>query len=140
MDLDLLPQSARDIVSALGVSDAITVLSTLAGTRWEVPLFDRRHNKAGSQLVRYLGEPLAMRLMAAFGGETLIVPRCQKAINGVRDQAIITGFEELCRDGMSVRLALSELALQYRLTTVSIWNIVNRVAAAKQDDSQLPLF
>lgn len=140
MNLDLLPQSARDIVTALGVSDAITVLSTLSGTRWEVPLHERRHNKAGVQLVHYLGEPLAMRLIAAFGGETLIVPRCQKALNGVRDQAIITRFEELCRNGMSVRLVLSELALQYRLTTVSIWKIVNRVATDHTDKNQLSLF
>ena len=34
MELELLPQGARDIVMALGVSDAITVLSTLAGTKW----------------------------------------------------------------------------------------------------------
>lgn len=141
MNLDLLPQGARDIVHAMGVSDAITVLSTLAGTKWEVPRVERKSNRSGSQLIAHLGEPLALRLMAAFGGETLSIPRCQKALNAVRDQAIVTRFEELCREGLSVRLALSELALQYHLTTAYVWRIVNRIEdAATHDVSQLSLF
>ncbi|KHA57141.1 hypothetical protein NM74_07965 [Aeromonas hydrophila] len=140
MDLELLPQGARDIVSALGVADAITVLSKLAGTKWEVPRPERRRNRSGSQLVEYLGESLALRVMSAFGGESLSIPRCQKALNSVRDQAIVAKFEDLCREGLSVRLALSELALQYHLTTTYIWKIVNKATEPHQDDNQLSLF
>lgn len=140
MNLELLPQGARDLVTALGVSDAITVLSTLAGTKWEVPRIERRGNKSGTQLIAHLGEPLALRVMCAFGGESLSIPRCQKALNSVRDAAIVAKFEELCRSGTPVRLALSELAMQYRLTTVYIWKIVNRASTPPQNDNQLSLF
>lgn len=141
MNLDLLPQGARDIVHAMGMSDAITVLSKLAGTKWEIPRVERKSNRSGSQLIAHLGEPLALRLMTAFGGETLSIPRCQKALNAVRDQAIVTGFEEMCREGLTVRLALSELALQYHLTGTYVWQIVNKGEdAATHDVNQLSLF
>ncbi len=140
MNLELLPQGARDIVSALGVSDAITVLTVLAGTRWAVPNIEHKHGKTGVTLVKYLGEPLALKLMTAFGGEALSIPRCQKALNSVRDAEIIARYEQLCRDGMSVRAAQSELALIYRMTATYVGKIVERVDEPRADSNQLPLF
>ncbi|MGL4885495.1 MAG: Mor transcription activator family protein [Aeromonas veronii] len=140
MNLELLPQGARDIVAALGVSDAITVLSVLAGTRWAVPNIEHRNGKTGVTLVKYLGEPLALKLMTAFGGEALSIPRCQKALNSVRDAQIIARYEQLCREGMSVRAAQSELALIYRMTATYVGKIVERVDDPRSDPNQLPLF
>ena len=105
-----------------------------------VPRPERKDNRNGQQLIAHLGEPLALRLMCAFGGENVSIPRCQKALNAVRDQAIVAKYETLCREGVSTQLAQSELALQYRLTAVYIEKIVHRTATDLPADNQLSLF
>lgn len=125
IDIDQLPQTAAEIVDAVGVDAALRLVEVWGGVRVYVP----QRITDDHALVSTLGRGLAETLAARFGGEALNIPRCLHALRAVRN----TRIRSERRQGDSP----ASLALRYGLTERQVYSIL--AADDAPDDRQSSL-
>ncbi|ANQ83675.1 hypothetical protein dqs_0599 [Azoarcus olearius] len=111
LDSDL-PATARDLVRLLGWPKAEALIRELGGIPYPVPK-GADNNSAGAaryeRLVEVVGPRGANALVAEYGGDTLVIPKCKAAIARARMRAM----KARCDDGAT----LEEIALEFDCTT-----------------------
>ncbi|SCM73973.1 Mor transcription activator family protein [Desulfovibrio sp. 86] len=132
--LEHLPENMRQIWHALGgqkngrLDDLWRLLDTYGGQTIRVPAVlpaDRHH-----PLCRRLGKRCAAKLVTAFGGTPLYVPRCSSVLTKLRQQEIIETFSRHTAQGKSSTAAVSCLARRHGLSDRQVWKILKKVASA----------
>ena len=93
---------------------------------WRVP---RQEPKRDSPL-RRLGLRCLRKLMAAFGGTRVYVPRCNALLGKLRQREIIEGFSRHTGHGLSSTAAVAALAQRHDMSDRRIWQILKKEAAA----------
>ena len=115
--LEHLPENMRQIWHALGgrelgrLDDLWRLLDTYGGQTIRVPAVipaERHH-----PLCRRLGKRCAAKLVAAFGGTPLYVPRCSSVLTKLRQQEIIDTFSRHTAQGKSSTAAVASLARRH---------------------------
>lgn len=132
--LEHLPENMRQIWHALGgqkngrLDDLWRLLDAYGGQTIRVPsvIPAERHHP----LCRRLGKRCAARLIAAFGGTPLYVPRCSSVLTKLRQQEIIETFSRHTAQGKSSTAAVACLARRHGLSDRQVWKILKKVASA----------
>lgn len=127
--LDELPQSARDLISQIGMPAAVALIQAMPGARFPVPRGED-NNPAGAarfaQLVDVVGYEATLILVRNYGDDRdLYVPSCKKAILRARDRQIIAEY--------GTGVAVFDLGLKYKLSYRRIEGIL-----AKPDTTPEP--
>ena len=102
------------------------VLHAYGGQDLRVP---RQEPKRDSPL-RRLGLRCLRKLMAAFGGTRVYVPRCNALLGKLRQREIIEGFSRHTGHGLSSTAAVAALAQRHDMSDRRIWQILKKEASA----------
>lgn len=118
---DDLPETARDIVRLIGLPRAVDLFRTLGGISFPAPQ-GANNNRFGAlrfdMIAECVGVDAAKVLCREFGGTVFYIPKCQQALQNIRDRRIVQEFDH----GTSVE----ELALRYRLTDRRVKGILKK--------------
>lgn len=123
-----LPESARLIWDILDHPRQFQrVLHLYGGQNLHVPrrLPDPRH-----PLRRSLGTSCLRKLMAAFGGTSLYVPRCEALFQKMRQHDIIDDFSRSTRQGVSSTAAVAGLARRHGISERRVWQTLKKDGSA----------
>ena len=119
--LDDLPQSARDLITQIGLPATVALIQAMPGVRFPVPRGENNNPDGAArfaQLVEIVGYEATLILVQNYGNDRgLYVPSCKKAIVRARDRQIIADY------GSGVTVL--DLALKYRLSYRRIEGILN---------------
>lgn len=102
------------------------VLHAYGGQDLRVP---RQEPKRDSPL-RRLGLRCLRKLMAAFGGTRVYVPRCNALLGKLRQREIIEGFSRHTGHGLSSTAAVAALAQRHDMSDRRIWQLLKKEASA----------
>ena len=119
--LDDLPQSARDLITQIGLPATVALIQAMPGVRFPVPRGENNNPGGGArfaQLVEIVGYEATLILVQNYGNDRgLYVPSCKKAILRARDRQIIADY--------GTGVTVLDLALKYRLSYRHIEGILN---------------
>lgn len=102
------------------------VLHAYGGQDLRVP---RQEPERDSPL-RRLGLRCLRKLMAAFGGTRVYVPRCNALLGKLRQREIIEGFSRHTGHGLSSTAAVAALAQRHDMSDRRIWQLLKKEASA----------
>ena len=110
--LDDLPQSARDLITQIGLPATVALIQAMPGIRFPVPRGENNNPDGAArfaQLVEIIGYEATLILVRNYGDDRgLYVPSCKKAILRARDRQIIADY--------GTGVTVLDLALKYRLS------------------------
>ena len=119
--LDDLPQSARDLITQIGLPATVALIQAMPGVRFPVPRGENNNPDGAArfaQLVEIVGYEATLILVQNYGNDRgLYVPSCKKAILRARDRQIIADY--------GTGVTVLDLALKYRLSYRRIEGILN---------------
>lgn len=119
--LDDLPQSARDLITQIGLPATVALIQAMPGIRFPVPRGENNNPDGAArfaQLVEVVGYEATLILVRNYGDDRgLYVPSCKKAILRARDRQIIADY--------GTGITVLDLALKYRLSYRRIEGILN---------------
>jgi len=127
----------HELIEYIGQPAVSALVRELGGTRLYIP----HHIRDEHVLPRVIGHDAAEILSKAWGGETLLIPRCTEERQRQRDQHIAKDRA----DGETV----SGLALRYKLTERTIYDVLRRIRLDEEagytggdgrEEDQLDLF
>lgn len=119
LPVKLLPHSIQQLLDVLSINSVIVLIQVYGGSRLIVPkTADPNH-----ELALLIGYDELKRFCEAYKSLVISLPRCLKAINFVRDNAILKDK----RAGLTI----AELARQYRLTERNICHCLRRAEQAE---------
>jgi hypothetical protein len=129
-----LPKATQEIAEVIGRERALYLVGALPrayrgpshGKRTRVNLYVPATLKPNHQLVKLLGWPDAMKLVAHFGGEILYPSDCDEIIRAHRDESI----RRLHRDGVSA----AQIAEWFGITDRQVRNIVKEIQHEANDN------
>lgn len=121
IDEKILPYVVQDISNLIGLGLALKLVEHYKGTSMWVP----SQFRPDYHLVYIIGHEAMIKLIEAYGGERLEIPKCDDAMRAVRNFRI-------CESDKSQ----SQLAHEYNLTVRQIRNIQCDI----EDDRQEGLF
>lgn len=123
--LDDLPQSARDLISQIGLPAAVALIQAMPGVRFPVPRGENNNPDGAArfaQLVDIVGHEATLILVRNYGNDRgLYVPSCKKAILRARDRQIVADY--------GTGVTVLDLSLKYRLSYRRIEGILNAPTA-----------
>ena len=122
-DLSHLPPLARELAECLGIDATLALVRALGGTRVYVPA------SPGEDLVELLGAYAATALCEQFTGESLDIPRCDKALRAARNASVLAA--------LAAGESLNTVARAHRLTRRQVINI--RLAARQAGPAPMTL-
>lgn len=123
-----LPNNVRQLWDALRDTRQLwRVLHAYGGQDLRVP---RQEPKRDSPLRRRLGLRCLRKLMTAFGGTRVYVPRCNALLGKLRQREIIEGFSRHTSHGLSSTAAVAALAQRHDMSDRRIWQILKKEASA----------
>lgn len=121
IDEKILPYVVQDISNLIGLGLALKLVEHYKGTSMWIP----SQFRPDYHLVYIIGHEAMIKLIEAYGGERLEIPKCDDAVRAVRNFKI-------CESDKSQ----SQLAHEYNLTVRQIRNIQCDI----EDDRQGDLF
>lgn len=124
-----LPATVRELLRLLGDLDTVLELVALfGGGTWYIPtvwpLPGTRGGKTTHPLRRVLTQEQMTGLTRYYGGTQLYIPRCQRALQRLRNARIILSFSAGVAKGRSSRDLVRRLALRHNLTDRRVWDIL----------------
>ncbi|MFT4300562.1 MAG: Mor transcription activator family protein [Desulfovibrio sp.] len=132
--LEHLPENIRQLWHALGghekgrMEDLWRLFEAYGGQTIRVPaaIPAERHHP----LLRRLGKRCAGKLVAAFGGTPVYVPRCTSVLTKLRQQEIIETFSWHTARGTSSTAAVASLARRHGISDRQVWKILKKTTSA----------
>ncbi len=119
--LDDLPQSARDLITQIGLPATVALIQAMPGVRFPVPRGENNNPDGAArfaQLVEIVGYEATLILVQNYGNDRgLYIPSCKKAIRRARDRQIIADY--------GTGVTVLDLALKSRLSYRRIEGILN---------------
>ena len=126
-----LPPSVQSIADVIGLCATEKLIRALGGTRFKFGR-GKQHTARLKLLHDAIGEEATEQLLAVFGGDEMYLPRCQIALQKLRNQRFRAAFRFLTdQEGMSKAMAYLQLLPRYEIS--------NRTAdAILQERDELP--
>jgi len=137
----LLPPSVHEVAAVIGMPATLRLVERFGGTTLPLPRgVNRRGNASLTALAKQIGEEPAHKLAHHCAGEPLYIPRCELALRRLRDHSICEQFEALVREGVTANKAVTQLALEYKLTDRWIWKILKTTPPNRMESETLDMF
>ncbi len=114
---ELLPPTARELLSLLGEADALALMRGCPGQRLRVP----RAMNDKHVLAHTLSGAAYKAMVRRFGGQDLHVPNCKAALLKIRDAQMVSDYD--------AGLTPNALCLKYGLTHRAVQRALNRPVA-----------
>ena len=116
LSLDCLPESVQSIADVIGLADTEKLVRVIGGTRFKFGK-GKQETARLKLLQQTIGEQQTEKLLAVFGGDVMYIPRCQLALQRLRNQRFRTDYVALTYDGKtSNAMALLQLCPQYGIS------------------------
>lgn len=132
--LPLLPESVRLLRLVLEDDAALhALLRRCGGLTLRIP---RRFPAEGHPLRALLPGPALRRLLAAYGGTCLYIPRCARLARQVRQRELLGAFSRHTAAGTSSNAEVRFLARRYGITDRRVWQLLKQ--EAELPDKALP--
>lgn len=121
----LLPESMLGMASVAGFAAVHALVSRCGGTILRIGKNDSAIGRLLHQeLAAIVGETAADRIETAYGGNCRMqIPRCKKAMNAVRNNAIRRDFDRHTSQMSGVK-AVNKIALEYGIGSRAVWQIL----------------
>ena len=124
--LPLLPESVRLLRLVLEDDAALhALLRRCGGLTLRIP---RRFPAEGHPLRALLPGPALRRLLAAYGGTCLYIPRCARLARQVRQRELLGAFSRHTAAGTSSNAEVRFLARRYGITDRRVWQLLKQEA------------
>lgn len=124
--LPLLPESVRLLRLVLEDDAALhALLRRCGGLTLRIP---RRFPAEGHPLRALLPGPALRRLLAAYGGTCLYIPRCARLARQVRQRELLGAFSHHTAAGTSSNAEVRFLARRYGITDRRVWQLLKQEA------------
>ncbi|MGL5344818.1 MAG: Mor transcription activator family protein [Plesiomonas sp.] len=132
----LLPESVHTLISILGYSATMRLISTLGGTTLHARTSERRARSGGVYALLHdvLTEKEADALMHHVGGAPFYVPRCDSALRELRNARFIADITKEKAAGYSSRQAMAILCPRYGFSDRYGWRLLRQ----RQDSQMRP--
>ncbi|MDO5770388.1 MAG: Mor transcription activator family protein [Psychrobacter sp.] len=143
MTPEQLPDVITDIAALIGYSNALLIVQNLGGVDFNIPKGGNENSRRAQTLVDIVGQEAADKIMKAFGGAKLYIPRCQAALIFVRNKEFRTAIEMAVASGMSQTAALEQYAPQFGFSERWAYVVLSRRDVSFDDvssDGQMSLF
>lgn len=114
-----LPESLQELVGLIGLPATMAIVKRWGGLRIKIP----SHYHDDHAIVKVAGRTAMVKMVGAYAGCNLYIPRALRAINALRNIDIATRLEGSESAAM--------LALEYNLCERMIWKIVKRPEIAR---------
>ncbi|WP_304050378.1 Mor transcription activator family protein [Desulfovibrio piger] len=132
--LPLLPESVRLLRQVLEDDAALhRLLEHCGGLTLRIP---RRFPSEGHLLRALLPESVLRRLLGAYGGTCLYIPRCARLARQVRQRELLGAFSRHTAAGTSSNTEVRFLARRYGITDRRVWQLLKQ--EAELPDKALP--
>lgn len=115
LDMDYLPESIQEIVGVIGLTDTEKLVKAVGGTRFKFGK-GKQETARLKLLQQTIGETQTEKLLAVFGGDVMYIPRCQPALQKLRNQRFRAAFDDLIANGTSKAMALLQLCPEYGIS------------------------
>lgn len=115
LDMDYLPESIQEIVGVIGLADTEKLVKAVGGTRFKFGK-GKQETARLKLLQQTIGETQTEKLLAVFGGDVMYIPRCQLALQKLRNQRFRAAFDDLIANGTSKAMALLQLCPEYGIS------------------------
>lgn len=131
--MEELPGTVRELLRLLGDLDTVLELvAQFGGGTWYIPMMwplpGTRGGKSTHPLRRVVTQEQMSGLTRYYGGTQLYIPRCQRALQRLRNARIIMTFSAGVAKGRSSRELVRRLALRHNLTDRRVWDILKMQA------------
>lgn len=134
--LPLLPESVRLLRQVLEDDAALhRLLEHCGGLTLRIP---RRFPAEGHLLRALLPEPVLRRLLGAYGGTCLYIPRCARLARQVRQRELLGAFSRHTAAGTSSNAEVRFLARRYGITDRRVWQLLKQEAELPDKALQAP--
>lgn len=101
----LLPEVVLDIADVIGMVATKSLIATLGGLDFAIPR-GVENSKREQLIVQAVGRDAADKLMAAYGGARLYIPRCDDAFRALRNRQFREAVLAAVNRGMSQKEAI----------------------------------
>ena len=116
LSADCLPESVQSIADVIGLADTEKLVRVIGGTRFKFGK-GKQETARLKLLQQTIGEQQTEKLLAVFGGDVMYIPRCQLALQRLRNQRFRTDYVALTDDGKTSKaMALLQLCPQYGIS------------------------
>ena len=121
----LLPETVLNIAELIGFPATVELIKALGGTTFPVGKGIRAMGASRARLLKdTVGEDNASILVKHFGGETLYLPRCDRALRELRNRAFLTEFKAMRDTGVPSPRAMTELCPKYGFSDRFAWGLL----------------
>jgi Mor transcription activator family len=121
IDINILPGVLREMVDLIGLPATMQIVQRHGGTRLWVPALIETL-APDHKLVKLVGMTSARTLSEQYGGETLEIPKAERALRAIRDKAIREQWPHKSQ---------SQLAIEYNLTERQVRTILSSIEQQK---------
>lgn len=121
IDINILPGVLREMTDLIGLPATMQIVQRHGGTRLWVPALIETL-APDHKLVKLVGMAAARTLSEQYGGETLEIPKAERALRAIRDKAI--------REQWPAK-SQSQLATEYNLTERQVRTILSSIEQPK---------
>lgn len=116
LSLDCLPESVQSIADVIGLADTEKLVRVIGGTRFKFGK-GKQETARLKLLQQTIGEPQTEKLLSVFGGDVMYIPRCQLALQRLRNQRFRADYAALTDNGKTSKaMALLQLCPQYGIS------------------------
>lgn len=115
LSADCLPESVQSIADVIGLVDTEKLVRAIGGTRFKFGK-GKQETARLKLLQKTIGEAQTEKLLAVFGGDVMYIPRCQLALQKLRNQRFRAAYDELVANGTSKAMALLQLCPEYNIS------------------------
>lgn len=112
---DSLPESVQNIVDVIGLADTEKLVKAVGGTRFKFGK-GKQETARLKLLQQTIGTAQTEKLLAVFGGDVMYIPRCQLALQKLRNRRFRAAYDELVANGASKAMALLQLCPEYGIS------------------------
>ena len=95
------PETASELIRAIGIEWAAHLIAHWGGRTFPVPLRTRK-NPQGERRFNQLAQLPAERIVAHWGGQRLGIPNCKEALTERRNRQIRRDYDRLTGSGYSL--------------------------------------
>lgn len=113
--VDNLPESIQGIVDVIGLADTEKLVKAVGGTRFKFGK-GKQETARLKLLQQTIGAEQTEKLLAVFGGDVMYIPRCQLALQKLRNRRFRAAYDELVANGTSKAMALLQLCPEYGIS------------------------
>lgn len=135
---EFLPPIVAEIAELIGFESTQKLVTELGGVTFSIVRGVRVFSQTRyNMLVNVIGKDKAKLLIERFNGEEIYIPSCSDAFKNYRSELFLTEVKARLTEGVSLRLAITELCPRFEISDRTAWRLLARENIADADQPRL---